>query len=86
MNLYPSWRTDPRLAGIVASFEVQLGDRLSVVAICDTGVPLLHITSARPHLRKKAKKVGLVWGRWPTTDGRMLSAWLPSRTNNLNEG
>jgi hypothetical protein len=79
MNLYPSWRTDPRLAGIVASFEQQLGDRLSVVAICDTGVPLMQITSARPHLRKKAKAIGLVWGRWPTTDGRNVMAWLPGR-------
>ena len=83
MNLYPSWRTDPRLISIVASFEIQLGDRLSVVAICDTGVPLLHITSARPHLRKKARKIGLVWGMWPTTEGKMIASWIPSRTKGI---
>jgi hypothetical protein len=86
MRLWPSWRKDPRLVGMVASFEIAIGDRLSVVAVSNTGVPLLRITSARSVLRKKAREVGLVWGKWPTNDGRMVSAWLPSRTGKPTPG
>jgi len=79
VRLWPSWREDPRLSGIVATYEQALGDRLSVAAISDTGVPLLRIVSARSRLRVKARKIGMTWGSWPTEDGRMVCAWLPGR-------
>lgn len=77
--LWPTWHGDLRLAAIVATFEQALEDRLSVAGITNTGVPLLRIVSARSQLRRKARKIGLVWGRWPTDDGRHISAWLPNR-------
>jgi len=79
---WASWHEDPKLSGIVASFETALGSRLSVHSISNTGVPLLYITSARRSLRYRAKKIGLVWGKWPKENGTMITAWLPSRPLN----
>ncbi len=76
---WSAWQEDPKLAGIVASFESALGERLSVIGVSDTGVPLLNITSSRKSIRAKAKKVGLVWGRWPRECGSFVTCWLPGR-------
>tara|TARA_R100001015_G_C4632332_1_gene195748 strand:- start:988 stop:1371 length:384 start_codon:yes stop_codon:yes gene_type:complete len=76
---WSNWREDPKLAGIVASYEICIDDRLCVVAITNTGVPILEIVSPRDCIRKRAKEAGLVFGTWPTDDGQMKRGWLPGR-------
>jgi|15BtaG_2_1085339.scaffolds.fasta_scaffold00044_15 hypothetical protein len=76
---WSAWQEDPKLSGVVASFESALGARLSVIGVSDTGVPLLNITSPKRSIRSRAPKVGLVWGRWPRECGAFVTCWLPGR-------
>ena len=76
---WSNWREDPKLSSIVASYEIVIGDRLSVVAISNTGVPIMEIVSPRRAVRSKAKKAGMVYGRWPTENGGLRRGWLPGR-------
>ena len=76
---WANWREDPKLSSIVASYEIFIGDRLSVVAITNTGAPIMEIVSPRRALRKKANESGMVYGRWPTKSGGMRRGWIPGR-------
>jgi len=76
---WANWREDPKLSSIVASYEIFIGDRLSVVASTNTGAPIMEIVSPRGSLRKKAKKAGMIYGRWPTETGGLRRGWLPGR-------
>ena len=39
----------------------------------------MEIVSPRRALRSKAKKAGMVYGRWPTENGGLRRGWLPGR-------
>ena len=39
----------------------------------------MEIVSPRGSLRKKAKKAGMIYGRWPTETGGLRRGWLPGR-------
>ena len=78
-KFWSNWREDHKLSSVVASYEIAIGDRLSVVAISNTGAPIMEIVSPRRGLRKKAKEAGMTYGRWPTETGGLRRGWLPGR-------
>ena len=76
---WSNWREDPKLSSIVASYEIFIGDRLCVVAFTNTGAPIMELVSPRKPVRDKAKKAGMVYGMWPTADGKDRRGWIPGR-------
>jgi hypothetical protein len=39
----------------------------------------MEIVSPKRSLRKKAKKAGMIYGRWPTENGGERRGWIPGR-------
>tara|TARA_R110000751_G_scaffold47163_5_gene105699 strand:+ start:717 stop:1028 length:312 start_codon:yes stop_codon:yes gene_type:complete len=76
-KLWPNWRDDPKSCSIVATFEALMGCRLSVIDMTNTGAPVIAIVSPRRGLRRKAKKLGLVYGCWPSDGGGKARGWIP---------
>tara|TARA_R110001583_G_scaffold88352_2_gene229260 strand:- start:584 stop:892 length:309 start_codon:yes stop_codon:yes gene_type:complete len=76
---WSNWREDSKLSSIVASYEIFIGDRLSVVSFTNTGAPIMEIVSPKKALRKNAKKAGMIYGRWPTQNGGERRGWIPGR-------